>query len=115
MSKRRLKLDSNSPSPSVVDGSSGRRPDGRFAPGNQLSQGNVIARKAARCRAKLFDSVTLTDFDAVVKRVVKEAKAGQHWACKLLFSYLLGDPVQPDLTARLDEIQQVLVNRGQRP
>ena len=76
-----------------------------------MSQGNVIARKAARCRAKLFDSVTLSDFDSVVRRVVKEATAGQHWACKLLFSYLLGDPVQPDLLERIENLEAA---RGDR-
>jgi hypothetical protein len=108
--RERLEPDDVPSQPAV----GGRRPNGRFAPGNQLSQGNVIARKAARCRAKLFDAVTLTDFDAVVKRVVKEARNGQHWACKLLFAYLLGDPTAPDLTARLDEIRQALGNQGQR-
>lgn len=111
MAKKRQRLD-EAPSPTAVDG---RRPDGRFAAGNRLSQGNVIARKAARCRAKLFDAVAMTDFEAVVRRVVREARAGQHWACKLLFAYLLGDPTAPDLTARLDEIRETLSSRGQRP
>ena len=106
MTKRRLMLDDPSES-----GSSGRRPDGTFAPGNRLSQGNVIARKAARCRARLFDAVSLTDFQAVVNRVVAEAKSGEHWACKLLFSYLLGDPQPFDLIERLERLEQALGDR----
>ena len=77
-----------------------------------LVQGNVIARKAARCRAKLFDAVSTTDFEAVVRRVVKEAKAGEHWACKLLFSYLLGDPVPPDIIGRLESVEAAQQGRG---
>ena len=110
--RERLRLnDDDRPSETVVGG---RRPDGRFGPGNRFSEGNVIARKAARCRAKLFDSVSTTDFGKVVKRVLREAEAGEQWACKLLFAYLLGDPTAPDLTARLDDIRQALGDKGQR-
>jgi hypothetical protein len=110
MIKQRFQLD-DTPSETGVGG--GRRPDGRFAPGNQLSQGNVIARKAARCRAKLFDAVSTTDFEAVVRRVVKEAKAGESWACKLLFAYLLGEPVAADVLERIENLEAVQQNRKQ--
>jgi hypothetical protein len=53
----------------------------------------------------------LADFQAVVNRVVAEAKSGEHWACKLLFSYLLGDPQPFDLIERLERLEQALGDR----
>ena len=98
-------MDTATPSQSAVDG---RDNKGRFAAGNKLSRGNVIARKAAQCRAKLFSTVSTRDFQAIVKRVVADAKAGESWACKLLFAYMLGDPQQYDTEERLARLEESL-------
>jgi hypothetical protein len=95
---------SDSPSETVVDGA-GRDRRGRFATGNRASKGNVIARKAARCRARLFSAVAMRDFQIIVRKVVSEAQRGRPWACKLLFSYLLGDPQPFDFLERLEKLE----------
>jgi hypothetical protein len=91
------------PSESGVDG--GRDGRGRFLPGNRASKGNVLARKAAQCRAKLFSAVSTKDFVAVVKQTVALAKAGQPWAVKLLLSYMLGEPQPFDLIERIENLE----------
>jgi hypothetical protein len=97
-------MSDNQPPTTDSDGGD-RDPRGRFAPGNHASHGNVAARKAARCRAKLFNAVSVADFQAIVKTVVGLAKGGEGWAVKLLFSYLLGDPLPADVTERLDNLE----------
>jgi hypothetical protein len=92
------------PSESGVDG--GRDGRGRFAKGNRVSKGNVAARKAAQCRAKLFSAVTTKDFVDVVKQTVALAKAGQPWAVKLLLEYLLGAPQPWDVLERLENLEE---------
>jgi hypothetical protein len=89
--------------------SGGRNPDGTFARGNRLSQGNAAARKAATFRARLFGAVSAGDFTTIVKRIVQEAKGGEAWACKLLLSYLLGEPQPFDFLARLESLEQNLL------
>ena len=92
--------------------SDGRSPRGRFLPGNKASKGNVCARKAAQCRAKLFATISLQDFTEVDRQLVTEAKSGQAWAVKLLFSYLLGEPLPFDIDEQLRQIEERLKEKG---
>ncbi len=98
------------PSQTAVDGD-GRDQRGRFARGNKASKGNVIARKAAQCRAKLFSAVSGKDFQTVVKKVVSEAERGKPWATKLLFVYLLGPPIEADVVSRIEALESHLLQR----
>jgi hypothetical protein len=84
---------------------SDRGPRGRFARGNKVSKGNAAARKMTRFRTKLFACVTLADFAEIVGVVVREAKAGEKWACELAFAYLCGPPVALDILEQLTELQ----------
>ena len=103
----------DSPSPSTPD-TDGRDRRGRFATGNRLSKGNVAARKAAQCRAKLFATVTTRDFAAVVKQLVEQAKAGESWAVKLLFAYMIGEPLPLDIDARITALEDKYEHRESR-
>lgn len=96
------------PSTPDSDGHNGRDQRGRFSAGNRCSKGNVLARKAAQCRAKLFETVSGADFTAIVRRTVAEAKRGEPWAVKLLFAYLLGEPLAHDVEERIAEIEKTL-------
>jgi hypothetical protein len=95
-------MSEDTPSQTAVDGRDRR---GRFAVGNRASKGNVIARKAAQCRAKLFSTVKGKDFQGVVRKVVSEAQRGRPWACKLLFAYLIGRPIGPDILSRIEALE----------
>ena len=85
---------------------SGRDVHGRFAPGNQLAVGNLMAHKVARFRNKLFDAVSMTDFESIVCEVTNKAKSGEAWACKLIFMYILGKPLEADLLQRINDLEQ---------
>jgi hypothetical protein len=103
--KRAKPMDDKQPSQTALDG---HDPRGRFTPGNRCSKGNSVARKAARCRDKLFNTISVADFQAIVKTLVGLAKGGEGWAVKLLFSYLLGDPQPFDFVERLKSLEQTL-------
>jgi len=97
------RLSDEKPSESGADGRDRR---GRFAAGNRASKGNVLARKAARFRSRLFNTVSEDDFAEVVERLIREAKSGESWACKLLFSYLLGEPSALDALEQIELLRQ---------
>lgn len=75
-----------------ANGSSGRDTRGRFAPGNKGGPGNPHAAKVARLRKALVGAVSEKDVRALAKDMVREARAGNVQAAKLLLSYLLGPP-----------------------
>ncbi len=79
------------PSP---NGSNGRRADGRFATGNPGGPGNPHARQTADIRRLIREAVTDDDLRAVVRCVVKKAKAGEPWAVKELLDRLAGKSTQ---------------------
>jgi hypothetical protein len=97
--------------PSETGCNGGRTSGGKFAPGNKCSRGNGIARKAATFRAKLFRSVSATDFGAIVRQLVQEAKAGKPWAVKLALEYLAGPPRDVELEERLQALEAALEGR----
>jgi hypothetical protein len=108
MRKRERLNDDDRPSQSAVDG---RRPDGRFGPGNRLSLGNSNARKAASSRAAFYNTITTVDFEAVCKKLLAKAKSGESWAIKLVMAYQLGPPVPVDLQERIERIEAILENK----
>ena len=89
-----------------------RGPGGLFAPGNKIGKGSAVPRKAAKFREALFSAVSVKDFRAVAKTLIKEALAGRGWAVKLLFSYLLGEPQPFDIDEQLRQIEERLKERG---
>ena len=68
----------------------GQRPDGRFAPGNKLGRGNPIIQKVQWLREGLFAAVERRDVEAIAKRLVKQAKAGDIRAVHELLDRLFG-------------------------
>jgi hypothetical protein len=91
--------------------SDGRDQRGRFLPGNRVSKGNVLARKAATFRAKLFHAVSYDDFAEIVQRLLQEAKSGESWAVKLTLEYLIGQPRDIELEERLQKLETILENQ----
>jgi len=53
---------------------------GKFAAGNKGGPGNPYAAHVGRWRSVLLASVTEKDMAAVVRALVKAAKAGEPWA-----------------------------------
>lgn len=87
------------------EGDSGRDGSGRFTKGNAGGPGNPFARRAAEIRSALYDAVTVEDVAAVVRALVEAAKGGQGWAVRELLDRLLGRPVELDILARLEALE----------
>lgn len=85
-----------------TNGGNGRDTGGRFAKGNPGGPGNPHARRVARLRTLLLETVTDDDLRAIVRAMVEQAKRGDLAAIREVLNRLIGRPtdsVDPD---RLD-------------
>ena len=71
----------------------GRASNGRFEKGHSLSQGKRNTRRS-EFNARLRDAVTDEDFEAIVGKLIEEAKQGEPWAVKEALDRLCGKPTQ---------------------
>jgi len=86
-------VDTRAPSTNGDNGH-GRDRRGRFAAGNPGGPGNPHARTAAAWRWELFEAVTPADVRAVVRTLVRRAKASEPWAVREILDRCLGRPGQ---------------------
>lgn len=86
----------------------GRDPKGRFAQGNPGGPGNPYARRVAELRQALIDAIGPADVKAIADALVAEAKCGNVPAIKEVFDRTLGRPVEADLVARIEQLEQAL-------
>jgi len=85
--------------PSRTECNGDRDGTGRFTAGNKAAKGNPFARRMARLRSVLLDSVTDEDLRTVSAKLIDLAKGGDLAAVKLLLAYSVGKPdvpVDPD-------------------
>lgn len=90
-------------SPSRNGSNGGRDGGGRFAVGNAGGPGNPYARRVARLRSLILESVTDGDLRAILRKMVKRAKHGDTAMIRELLTRWVGRPEggpDPDL---LDE------------
>ena len=99
------KQNKSSPSPSASNGRDGR---GRFARGNRLSKGNPFARKVAALRSALLGAITPSDIKAIVKRLIKNARAGDLASCREILDRGIGKTVEMDYEQRLERLEATL-------
>lgn len=76
------------------NGSNGRLPDGRWAPGNRGGPGNPHARRMHGLRAELLEATQPSHIRAITNKLIELATGGDVGAAKLILSYSLGQPVQ---------------------
>jgi hypothetical protein len=82
------------PSPTAPNGAPpGRTTTGTFAPGNKIGRGNPHARHQAALRRALQDAVGPERIARIALALAQKAEGGDVAAAKLLFAYLLGQPV----------------------
>ena len=93
----------SSPLPST-NGSNG----GRFKPGNKGGPGNPHAKRVARLRSALLKAVSPADMQAIVAKLVTDAKAGSVPAAKEVLERTLGKPFEADLLERLEHLEALL-------
>ena len=67
---------------------------GRFLPGNCYGHGNPMSKQVNRLRAALLRAVDEDDVDDVIRTLVRQAKAGDVAAAKVLLERLFGKPAQ---------------------
>lgn len=92
----------------------GRGLGGRFSPGNPGGPGNPHARRVARLRAALFQSVKPEDIRQVIAALLAQAKAGDVASVRELLQRLLGPPVETDFAERLAELERQIAALRQR-
>ena len=81
---------------------------GQFGPGNTGGPGNKLGGLVARFRIALLQAVTPEDVTDLGRSLLKQAKAGDMDATRLLLRYLVGDPAKmpsPD-EAEVDEYRR---------
>jgi hypothetical protein len=75
---------------------------GRFLKGNPGGPGNPYAKQVAALKAALFEALTREDIQAVVRRMIGEALAGNVAAARLLLEYAVGKPLPGSAANALD-------------
>ena len=92
-----------------TNGNNGRdRLTGRFTKGNAGGPGNPHAQQVARLRSALLDAVSEADIAAIVEKLVSLARDGDTVAARILFDRVLGRPIEADLIARIEALEEQL-------
>jgi len=66
---------------------------GRFLPGNRGGPGNPVARQTAALRSALLAAVGTKDLQAIVRKLIEAAKAGDVAAAREVLDRVLGRSV----------------------
>lgn len=110
MSRKKVRTDTP-PSANGANGGgaggAGRGPGGRFAPGNPGGPGNPHAAHVGRLRSALLSAVGPEDLDAIARKLVKLARAGEMPAIRELLDRTLGRPTEADLIERLEALEEL--------
>jgi hypothetical protein len=75
---------------------------------SQPGPGNPLAARVAKLRSALLDAVTPDDMREIVRKLVSLAKDGDTIAARILFDRVLGRPIESDLLARIEELEEQL-------
>jgi len=104
MTKIRKKTHDTSPSTNGVNGGNSRGTNGRFLPGNPGGPGNPHVHRVAELRSTFFEVVTKQELRAVIRALLKKAKAGDIIAARELLDRCLGKPQQTvDIDLEVDD------------
>jgi hypothetical protein len=71
-----------------------RTRDGRFAPGNKISQGNLGNMRMKELRMSILQAATEQDVQDVIRKMAAMAKDGDVAAARVFLEYTVGKPVQ---------------------
>lgn len=83
---------------------------GRFAKGNKLSKGNVLARRVARLRAEILREEKPQDVHSVIAAMRAKALEGDATAAKVYLDRVMG-PVTPfEVESRIAELEGQLAS-----
>ncbi|MGA2620062.1 MAG: hypothetical protein ABSF26_20790 [Thermoguttaceae bacterium] len=102
MERRRISSTAPSPAGAIT---SARDPKGRWQQGNKAGRGNPLAKQVQAIRVALVSAVAPADIQAVVQRLLQQAKDGDVMAAKVLFERTAGPAAALDLDLRLSELE----------
>ena len=88
------------------NGDNGRDEHGRFTQGNPGGPGNPLAQRVGKLRTALLNAVTEDDMREIIEALVEKAKAGNIAAARVLFDRTLGKPLEPDIIARIEDLEE---------
>ncbi len=86
----------------------GRDTLGRVTVGNKNGRGNPHTQKVARLRSALLNAVSEEDIEAIIKKLVQDARAGDLYAAREVLVQVLGKPVEYDIIERLEALEGLL-------
>ena len=72
----------------------GRELNGRFAHGNRLAGGNLLAQRTREMRQSIFDAVGPDQVRAVIATMANQAADGDVAAARVFLEYTCGKPAQ---------------------
>ena len=93
----------NTPSPTADNGDRG--PNGQFLPGNRVAKGNPYAKRIGELRSALMAAITDADWQAVIRKLIDDAIAGDKAARAELLDRTLGRPLEADLIERIEALE----------
>lgn len=97
------------PETPIANGSNGDRDSqGRFLPGNRGGPGNPLAARVYALRSALIEAVSAEDVREIAETLIRLAKSGDTIAARILFDRVLGKPLEADILARVEELEDVL-------
>jgi len=85
----------------------GRDNNGRFTPGNPGGPGNPHAGSVSKLRAAILRAVDEGDIEAIIKKLVQQARGGDLPAVKELLDRCVGNPGSGDLIERIEALEAV--------
>jgi hypothetical protein len=86
----------------------GRDEHGHFIAGNHAAKGNPFARRVAALRSALLDAVKPEDVRAICAKLIEQARAGDIAAARTVFDRTLGRPLEADIFARIEALEDQL-------
>jgi hypothetical protein len=84
----------------------GRRPDGRFGPGNKLGKGNPLAGRAAQIRAVLLRKLTPKAAGRIADKLIAQASDGDLAAIRELLDRTIGKPGAAEIVERIEALER---------
>ncbi len=95
------------------NGANGERDaQGRFLPGCKGGPGNPLGKRIAQLRAALVEAVSEADMREIAETLARLAKGGDTIAARILFDRVLGRPLEGDILARIEELEDALAKGG---
>ena len=100
------------PSETAANGDGREAKTGRFAAGNKCGKGNPFARRLGAMRSAFLDAVSAEGVQALARKLLAQALAGDVQAAQLFLAYAVGKPAPAADPDALDLAEWQLLARS---